>query len=379
MRKSNLFVVLAIMLAVLLSAAACGQQQNAVAPAEQASPAEANEPAKETENEGQAASMTMARQDILTAPPEPVPNPDGKTIRIAYISKMLTNPWFVAEDNGMIDTAAKLGIEYFSIDSNLAEEACAANVDNAIAQNIDGLAITVVNQGTGPSVVEKCRAAGVALITLDDDISDHDGNPIPHVGMPAADVGVLGGTVLAEMANERGFFDEGNKVAVLQIDAAKVTVLKPRLDGYRQALIEHTPLTEADFIYVDTPDAMLENSLGPVQAAVAANPSVTHWIVGGVNDDTAVSAIKIWEEAGITKANYLACGLGGYSMSVEEWERGNDSFITVVLDPYNEGVAAMINLYNNIITGEPMPAMTLINGNVATIDNWKTLVDPDTW
>jgi len=348
MKKLNFSVVLAIVLVFSLSLAVAG-------------------------------TMTMDRDDILTAPPEAVPNPEGKTVRIAYISKMLTNPWFVAEDNGMIDTAEKLGIEYFSIDSNLAEEACAAAVDNALARNIGGLAITVVNQGTGPSVAEKANAAGVALITLDDDIVDHDGNPIPHVGMPTVDVGVLGGARLAEMALARGFFDEGNKVALLQVDAAKVTVLKPRLDGYQKALLENTPLTEADILYVDTPDAMLENSLGPIQAMVVANPDVTHWIVGGVNDDTAVAAVKVWEEAGISKENYLACGIGGYSMSVEEWERGNDSFITVVLDPYNEGVAAMINLYNHIITGEPMPMMTLINGQIASIENWTDLVDPGTW
>jgi len=124
---------------------------------------------------------------------------------------------------------------------------------------------------------------------------------------------------------------------------------------------------------------MLENSMGPIQAAVAANPEVTHWIIGAVNDDTAVAAIKVWEDAGISQDNYLACGLGGYSMSVEEWDRGNDSYITIVLDPYNEGVAAITNAFNYIVGGVPLPMLTLINGNIADIDNWQTLIDPEMW
>lgn len=296
-------------------------------------------------------------------------------IKIAYVCKMLTNPWFVAEDNGLKDAAKEFGFEYISIDANLDDEACDAAIDNAIAQGIKGLAMCITNQGNGPAVAQKCKDKGIALITLDDNIVDMEGKPIAHVGMPTKGVGVLGGEMLAKFANDRGFFKEGNVVKVLQIDAPDITVLKPRLDGYKESLLKNTPLKEEDFVYVETSECMLEDSLASVQPILQANPNVTHWICGAVNDDSAVALVKAIEEQGkIPLENILACGLGGYSMAVEEFKKGNTGFMTVVLNPYLEGYSAGKFLYEKIAKGTELPELTLINGNVATLENWKDLI-----
>lgn len=299
----------------------------------------------------------------------------AKTVKIAYISKMLTNPWFVSEDQGLAAKAKTLGVEYFSIDANLDDEACDAAIDNALAQDIDGLAICITNQGNGPALAMKCKEKGVELITLDDNIVDENGKAVAHVGMPTKDVGVVGGTMLAKIANERNFFAAGNVVAVMQIDAPDISVLKPRLDGYKEALMADTPLKEKDFIYVETSECMLEDSIVAAQATIQAHPEVTHWICGAVNDDSAVAFLKALEEQGkIPQKNILACGLGGYSMAVEEFTKGNDGFMTVVLNPFGEGEAAMANLHAKIVNGTALPEKTLINGAVATISNWEELI-----
>ncbi len=296
-------------------------------------------------------------------------------IKIAYISKMLTNPWFVSEDEGLKAKAKELGVEYFSIDANLKDEACDAAIDNALAQDIDGLAICITNQGNGPALAIKCREKGVELITLDDNIVDENKKPVAHVGMPTKDVGVLGGEMLAKYANERNFFAAGNVVAVMQIDAPDISVLRPRLDGYKEALMAKTPLKDSNFIYVETSECMLEDSLAAAQATIQAHPEVTHWICGAVNDDSAVAFLKALEEQGkIPLKNILACGLGGYSMAVQEFEKGNDSYMTVVLNPYGEGEIAMQTLYNKIKNGTAMPLVTHVNGKVATLANWAELI-----
>lgn len=300
----------------------------------------------------------------------------GDDVKIAYISKDLTNPWFVLQDEGLKAKAEELGIEYFSIDARFDDEACDAAIDNALAQDIDGLAICITNQGNGPAVAMKCREKGVALITCDDSILDENNNQVPHVGMPTEEVGYLGGEKLAEYANEKDFFAEGNVVKVLQIDAPDVSVLRPRLNGYKKALMENTPLKEEDFIDVETTECMLEDSLAAVQPVLQAHPEVTHWICGGVNDDSAVAALKSIEEQGkIPPENVLICGLGGYSLAIEEFEKGNANFMTVVLDPYQEGYTAMQILYDNITEGKEMPENTFVNGQVATLENWQELIE----
>ena len=330
-------------------------------------------PAKTSDEASAAASQASA--ETSTAQESQEVSADAEPVRIAYISKMLSHPWFIAEDEGLKAKAEELGVEYFSIDANLDDEACDVAIDNALAQDIDGLAICITNQGNGPALAMKCAEQGVALITIDDGIVDQDGNPVPHVGMPTKDVGVLGGEMLAQYANERNFFAEGNVVKVLQIDAPDVSVLRPRLDGYQEALMANTPLTADDFIYVETTECMLEDSLAAAQATIQAHPEVTHWITGGVNDDTAVAMLKALEEQGkIPMENILACGLGGYALAIEEFKKGNDSFMCVVLNPFGEGEAAMQILYDYIVNGTPMPEVTYVNGTVATLDNWQDLI-----
>lgn len=303
---------------------------------------------------------------------------EAKPLKIAYISKMLTNPWFILQDQGLAKAAEELGVEYFSIDANLDDEACDAAIDNALAQDIDGLAICITNQGNGPAVAMKCREKGVELITCDDNIEDENGDPVAHVGMPTKEVGVIGGEMLAKKATEQGFFDEGNVVKVIQVDAPHVSVLGERLKGYKESLLANAPLTEDDFITVETKDCMLEDSIAAVQPVLQAHPEVTHWICGAVNDDSAVAVLKAIEEQGkVPVENTMICGLGGYSMAVEEFQKGNANFMTVVLDPYKEGYEAMNILYNKIINGTEMPETTFVNGQVATLENWEDLIDPD--
>ena len=363
--KKLLVLVLCVLFVVAL-AVGCSSQEAQQEAASDTEKAESTEAADTSESSEAADSSS----DAEPASDEP--------IKIAYISKMLTNPWFVLQDQGLKDKADELGVEYFSIDANLDDEACDAAIDNALAQGIDGLAICITNQGNGPAVAMKCKEKGVALITCDDNIVDENDDPVPHVGMPTEEVGVIGGEMLAQKATEAGFFDEGNVVKVLQIDAPDVSVLAPRLAGYKKALLENTPLTEDDFIYVETEECMLEDSIASVQPVLQAHPEVTHWICGAVNDDSAVAALKAIEEQGkIPVENTMICGLGGYSLAVEEFEKGNANFMTVVLDPYGEGAQAMQILYDYITKGTAMPEVTYVNGTVATLDNWLDLIDPD--
>ncbi len=303
------------------------------------------------------------------------PDQGETSYKIGYVSKMLTNQWFTLENQGLEGACRDLGLEYVAIDANLDDEACDSAINNLLAQEIDALAICITNQGNGPAVAMKCKEAGIPLITIDDGFVDEEGNQVPHVGMPTVEVGELGGAKLAEYANERDFFAEGNVVKVLEVDIPSVSVLGERLQGYRNSLLNDTVLTEEDFITVETSDGMLEDTIPVAQSTVQAHPEVTHWIVGGTSDDAAIACLKAFEEAGIAQENYLVCGLGGYEMAVEEFEKGNDSFMTIVLDPYKEGYTAVELLYDNLKNGTEIPQNTFVNGQVATLDNWKDTIE----
>jgi L-arabinose transport system substrate-binding protein len=297
-----------------------------------------------------------------------------KPLKIGYISKFMTAQWFVDEDRGLADACKELGIDYISIDANFSDEACDAAIDNLIAQEIDALAICITNQGNGPSVAMKLREAGIALITIDDNIVDENGKPVPHVGMPTLEVGELGGEMLAKYANERNFFAPGNNVKVMALYAPHVSVMVPRLQGYKNSLLKNTPLKETDFITVEVPEAMIEDSLPGAQSTVQGHPEVTHWIAGCVNDDSAIAILRALEEARFTMNNILVCGIGGQPIAADEFKKGGDNFMTVALNPYKEGHVAVELLYDHLKNGTPLPENTFVNGTVATQANWQELI-----
>ena len=295
---------------------------------------------------------------------------DEGELKFAYVCKMLTHPWFIEEENGIKARVEELGLDYVGVDANLDDEACMQAVDNVIGQGADALMIVVTQQSLGPAVVEKCREAGIPVITIDDTIEDSAGNRIPHVGLPTVETGVMGGHALAKLAMERDFFAPGNVVKVMQIDMSFLSVVHDRTVGYKAALQEDLPLKDEDFIVQDSKTGMFEENLPVASAILNANPDVTHWIVTGINDDGAIAPLRVFEENGFPLENVLACGLGGYIMSYEEFQKPHNSYIVTKLQPFAEGEAAVQILYDFITEGKEMPEETLVPGVIVTKDNY---------
>ena len=265
----------------------------------------------------------------------------------------------------------ELGVTYVSIDANLKDEQMIASIDNLIAQKVDGIAMCVTNQGLGPAIAKKCKDAGIALVTLDDTVKDDTGKQVPHVGLPTTETGILGGEALGQMAIDKGWFKDGNVVKVMQIDMPQLSVVHDRIVGYKQALQQACPqLKDSDFIAQGSKDGMFEDDLKIASSILNAHPEVTHWLVTGINDDAALAALKVFGEAKFNTDNIIACGLGGYDLSLAEFAKGNKSYICTVLKPDVEGEDAMQELYDNITAQKPMPDMTLVAGKIATADNY---------
>lgn len=312
------------------------------------------------------ATDTKATTNTDAAEPE-------KQVKIGYISKMLTHPWFIQESMGLEKKAKELGVEYISIDANLKDEQTLSAVDNLIAQKVDGIAICATNQGMGPVIAQKCKDAGIALCTIDDNMKDGDSKDIPHVGMPTKEVGITGGEAMGKIANDRGYFKQGNVVKVLMIDVPTVSVFKPRLEGYKEGLMKTCPeLKDSDFIIQGSKDGMFDDGLKIANSIINANPDVTHWIICGGNDDCALAPMKVLEEAKFNMDNTISCGLGGYELSLSEFKKGNKNYVCIVLQPDVEGEKAMQMLYDNVVSKKEMPAMTLVGGSIATADNYLT-------
>ena len=292
-------------------------------------------------------------------------------IKIVYVCKMLTHPWFQEEDKGAKEMAAKLGVDYVGIDANLDDEAFMQGIEAAIAQGADGIMICITDQAMGPTVSDRVRGAGLPLVTINDNIVDSGGKPVPHVGIDTYGACYAGGKAMAELAEKRGFFKAGNNVKIMSVDVSFKTFLHERTVGYQDGIIENSPLTKADAIAQDNETGMFEQVLPVAQSIINANPGVTHWLVTGLNDDSAVAPLRAFEEAGFPMANVIACGLGGYSLSYEEFAKGNRNYLTIKLQPQAHGAEGVRVLYEAIAEGKPLGGFTPTSGVVVGYDEYK--------
>ncbi len=295
-----------------------------------------------------------------------------KPIKIAYVCKMLTHPWFQAEEAGAKAKAEELGVEYIGIDANLDDEAFMQGVESALAQGVDGLMVCITDTEMGPSVYDMVvKDAGIPLVTINDPFVDSSGKPVPHVGLDTYGTCYIGGEAMAELAKERGFFEPGNVVKVMSVDVSFKSFLHERTMGFQAAIIDNTPLTEADMITEDNETGMFEQVLPVAQAIINSHPEVTHWLVTGLNDDSAVAPLRAFEEAGFPMENVIACGMGGYSLSYEEFAKGNKNYLAIKLDPASHGSEGVRVLYEAITTGNPIGDLTTTSGFVVGYDEYK--------
>lgn len=299
-----------------------------------------------------------------------------KKIKIGYVCKMLTHPWFLEEEKGMKDKAAALGAGFVSIDANLKDEACVAAVDNLIAQKVDAIAITATNQGLGPAIAKKLKEAGIALVTTDDPMKDETGKSIPHIGFAVRELAMQGGEALGKIANERGWFKEGNVVKVMQIDVPNNSVIHERTLGYQEALKKACPqLKDSDFIVQASQDGMFDKNLPVASAILNANPQATHWIVTGINDDGALAPLKIFQENKFNMDNVIVCAFGGYELAQAEFEKGSKSIIAIGMPAYDEGALAVQTLFDNVVSKKELPEMSAIPCKLVTLENYKEYYD----
>jgi L-arabinose transport system substrate-binding protein len=293
-----------------------------------------------------------------------------KDVKIIYVCKMLTHPWFQEEDKGAKAMAAKLGITYIGIDANLSDEAFMAGIESAISQKASGIAFCITDQAMGPAVTDRLKAAKIPYVTINDNVKQSDGKDAPHVGIDTYGSCFAGGVAMAKLAEKRGFFKPGNVVKILSVDVSFKTFLHERTIGYQDGIIKNSPLKKSDCITMDNETGMFEQVLPVAQGIINAHPEVTHWLITGLNDDSAVAPLRALEEAHFNMDNAIACGLGGYSLSTDEFKKGNKNYLTIKLQPQTHGSEAVRVLFEFITQKKPLKGFTPTSGVVVGFDDW---------
>jgi L-arabinose transport system substrate-binding protein len=312
-------------------------------------------------------ACSSGRESAATGAPRAVG--DDKTIHLEYLQKQGDQQYFVDEAAGAKAEAAKLGnVDVTVVDLGSDANKAINEMDTAIAQKVDGIAIVVPDQQIGPAVIDKARAAGIPLIASDDEIKDESGQQAPFVGFDGTLMGQKIGEEAGRLYTAAGWTAQNTRIiAAWKQD---LSVCTDRVDGAKQAF---TAATGQDIqvveIGTDNTPTDAEDKAG---AALTANQGVKHWVVWGCNDENETGVVTALQNDGVRAADIIGVGIGAY-LTCKDWKAGQvtGNKAALYINGNDVGASAIDSLVATIRQGIPLPPKTIAKSTIVDATTWR--------
>ena len=221
---------------------------------------------------------------------------EEKSIKIGFVVKDAQEPWFLDEWKFAEMSAKEKGFTLVKIGASDGEKVIAA-LDNLGAQQAQGVIICVPDVKLGTAVVARAKENKLKLITVDDRLLGNDGNPIEevvHMGISAFEIGKLVGQSIADEMKVRSWFPANTYAIRISFD--ELPTAKDRTDGATEALLANGFLKKN---IIDAPQKYgIEGAFDAANIVIAKSPQVKQWVVFGLNDASALGAVRALEGNG---------------------------------------------------------------------------------
>lgn len=302
--KKNLVVLIAIVMAIGLVLAGCTTKAPA---ASSAAP----------ESQAPASSAAAASTEASAA---------ASDIKIGFSQATMASPFYVAHVDSAKQAAEAAGVELVYADAN--EDITKQNTDimDMLEKGINVLILNAVDpDGVAPSI-EKCKAKGVKIITVDRFVNaDVDA----VVGRNNEQMGQLVGEYVVEQLGGKGKAT-GKILEVMGSGGCRVQ--EARSKGFHNAVDQEKGIT-----VIQTPfcDYVRSKAATATQDIIQSNKDIN--LIYGHNDDMALGALQICEDAGM---KVMCCGVDGLMEAVEAIKDGR-YLCTSANDPFKFGQVAV--------------------------------------
>lgn len=216
-----------------------------------------------------------------------------KELKIGFVMKTLSNPFFMTMEKGAKRAEAELGVklvvqvgqEETSIEQQI------AIVENMIAQKFDAICIAPGGSKEIVPVLKKAQDAGIPIINIDNRVDAEAAKaaglkPIPYVGASNTDGGYLAGKYLAEQLQGKG------KVAIIE-GIQGVDNAEGRKNGAKKAFAEYKDI---QVVASQSANWKTEEGLNVMTNILQANPDLNG--VFCANDMMAFGAIQAIDPMG---------------------------------------------------------------------------------
>jgi L-arabinose transport system substrate-binding protein len=298
----------------------------------------------------------------------------GSGVKIGFVVKDPTEPWFQNEWKFAQQAADEKGFNLVKIGATDGNQALAA-IDNLAAQGAKGLVICTPDTKLGPSLKAKADEHGLKLLSVDDQFLDADGKPmtdVHHVGISATNIGKGVGAALAEQMKARGWKPAETGLCVVTYD--QLETARERTDGATESLLASGFAKDRVFKAPqkanDTPAA--HEAVGVL---LTQQPAVKNWLICGLNDNAVLGAVRAMEDRGFKASNVCGIGINGTDC-LDEFRKSEPTgfYASILLTPRKHGYETAAMMHEWVTAGKEPPKITYTDGILITRDTYEKIM-----
>lgn len=282
--------------------------------------------------------------------------------------------FFVDQDNGAKQEAAKLGATIRVFNVNSSSSATISDVQTAIAQGAAGLIVAPPSNSLGPRIVSLAKAAHIPVLAIDNNFDGPGKKPVPLVGLNAPAVGKNSGELLSNLYKKSHW--SASSTYYLSVELPGLQTCTLRTNAEKSEFLKADPGFPKSHIIVVPYDGTVEKALSAVGPVAVSHPQVQHWLVASCNDDGVVGAGKGLINSHVSVSNIDGAGLGG-DLACTAWGNGaapSGLLASNYFAPQTFGADAVKAMYANVVHGKKLPANVYVSIVDVTPKTYKRYV-----
>lgn len=259
----------------------------------------------------------------------------AKEYKIGYISKNTTNPYMVAQGEGVAKAGEDMGVEAIVQAPTTADsvEEQVKLMEDMITQGVDAIIVHCADSNGIMPGVRKAEEAGITVVTIGTPAA---ADTFLRTGVNYYETGYTIAQTLAEALDGKG------KMIILEGPAGAANAIE-RLNGINDALKEYPDI---EVVASQTANFKRTEGMSVTENLLTKYGDVNAII--GANDESALGAVQALKAAGRT--DVLVCGFDG-SVDATNAVKNGEMFASYNTDPYGSGYIACAYIVNYLNDG----------------------------
>ena len=295
--------------------------------------------------------------ESITANKAPIPPTRARVLKVAFIMKSLTNPFFIEMAKGAREAQRESGIQ-LNVQASTPETSVEQQirmVDTQIEARVDAIVISPVDTRRLVPVLKKAQDAGIKIVNVDerlqpDAVAANGMRPVPFVGVDNERGAYLAAKFLVEKVHQP------TQASILEGIPGTYTAMD-RKRGIEKAFAENGNLR---IVATAVANWKTDEAYDVAKGLFRTHPNIG--VVYCANDMMAIGLIKCLQERGMTKVL-----VGGYDAVGEAREALRAGRLSVTVDQRadRQGYISVMSALK-LFKGEPVSDTILVDTEVVT-------------